>query len=78
MLAILILLFILILVLEVPALLRSKEYKSVVVFFFFYILGVYMGLAQFYGWPIYNPLTSLIPIVGELRQAVPLLVVGWI
>ncbi|MDD3271943.1 MAG: hypothetical protein WC109_04830 [Syntrophomonadaceae bacterium] len=57
MLAILILIFIVIVALEVPALVRQRYYRGLLVFAGFYIVGVYLGLAQYYGWVIYNPFT---------------------
>lgn len=66
MLAILIFIFILILALELPTLLRQGHYRALVVFSFFYLAGVYLGLAQFYGWNVYNPFETLLTMLGAL------------
>jgi hypothetical protein len=60
MLAILISIFIVIVALEVPNLVRQRHYRGLLVFAFFYIVGVYLGLAQYYGWIIYNPFTIIL------------------
>lgn len=64
MLAILIFIFILILVMEVPTLVRQKHYYALAIFLVFYLAGVYLGLAQFYGWSVYNPFEALLTVLG--------------
>lgn len=63
MLAILILIFIVIVAMEVPNLVRQHHYRGLLVFAVFYVVGVYLGLAQYYGWIIYNPFAI---ILGKL------------
>lgn len=64
MLVILIFIFILILLMEVPTLVRQKHYYALALFLVFYLAGVYLGLAQFYGWKVYNPLQALLTVLG--------------
>ncbi len=66
MLAILILIFIVIVALEVPALVRQRHYRGLAVFMGFYLLGVYLGLAQYYGLLIYNPFTIILSKLSYL------------
>lgn len=77
MLAILIFIFILILALELPALVRQQHYHALVVFMFLYLAGVYLGLAQFYGWNVYNPIETLLTILGTLPEPGIEVLVRW-
>lgn len=52
---ILLLIFILILAIELPELVRKRLYKEILVFMGFYVFGVYLSVAFFYNWPLYNP-----------------------
>lgn len=66
MLAILIFIFIVVLALELPTLLRQRRYHALAVFLFFYLVGVYLALAQFYGCNVYNPIETLLTMLGAL------------
>lgn len=55
-----------ILVLEIPRLLRKCYFREIAVFLFFFIIGAYMSLAQFYGWYLFNPLQPLISLLAPL------------
>lgn len=46
--------YVIILFLEVPGLLKKQMYKELVVFAVFFILGVYATLANFYNWPLFT------------------------
>lgn len=52
---ILLLIFILILAIELPELIRQKLYKEIIVFSAFYLIGVYLSIAFFYDLALYNP-----------------------
>jgi hypothetical protein len=52
--------------LEIPRLFNKSYFREIAVFLFFYIIGVYMSLAQFYGWYLYNPLQPLIALLAPL------------
>jgi hypothetical protein len=55
MLWLLILLYILVIALEVPALLKKRMFKELAVFSVFLILAVYLSMAQLYNWYLPNP-----------------------
>ncbi len=76
MLAILILIFVVIVALEVPALIKQRQYRGLVVFMSFYLLGVYLGLAQYYGWAIYNPFTIILNKLSSLPLAPIMIMAG--
>jgi len=54
--------YILMLVFELPAMIRNRSYKEITVFSVFFIISVYLGMVQFYNWPFYNPLDTLLPL----------------
>lgn len=56
----------LILASELPGLIRNHWYKEIVVFSVFFLISVYMGMVQFYHWPFYNPLDTILPILAPL------------
>lgn len=66
MIIILIVILITILLLEIPRLFMKSYFKEIAVFLFFYMIGVYMSLAQFYGWYLYNPLQPLISLLSPM------------
>ncbi len=51
--------FILILGLELPTLIRQKLYKEIAVFAIVYTVGVIMALINFYNLPVFNPFEAL-------------------
>lgn len=59
-----IILYFIILVLEVPGLVKNRKRKDQLAFSVLFLLSVYLGLAQLYGWPIYNPFSPWIPGMG--------------
>lgn len=52
MIVILFAIYFLIIVIEVPGLIKRQLYKELMVFSFLYILGLYAGLAYIYDWPL--------------------------
>jgi hypothetical protein len=58
--------YLLILVLELPTLIRNRWHKEIAVFTVIFIISVYMGMVQFYHWPFYNPMDTLLPLVGDM------------
>ncbi len=56
--------YILILGFELPTLIKNRWHKELVVFSVLFIISVYMGMVQFYHWPFYNPLDSLLPLLA--------------
>ncbi len=51
--------FILILGLELPALIKQKLYKEIAVFAVVYVIGVVMAVINFYNLPVLNPFEAL-------------------
>ncbi len=60
MLWLLILLGLLVIGLEVPGLWKQRLYKELLVFSLLFCLGIWLGLAQLYGWPLYNPFLEIL------------------
>jgi len=52
-------LLIIIILLDVPRLLRERSYKELTVFTAFLLMGFYLGMVQLYHWPFYNPIAEL-------------------
>lgn len=61
----LVFIYILMLVFEMPALIKNRWYKEIAVFSVLFLISVYMGMVQFYDWPFYNPLNTLLPLVDK-------------
>lgn len=59
MILILIAIYLLILLIEIPGLLIKKQYKECTVFMIFFTIGLYMGLAFIYQWPLLAPFEAL-------------------
>lgn len=57
--------FILILVIELPALIKKHWYQEIAVFTVLFLIGVYLGMVQFYHWPFYNPFDTLLLIIEK-------------
>ncbi len=49
------LIYILMVLLEVPSLLKKQMMRELWVFSLVFLIALYIGLAQFYGWPLPNP-----------------------
>jgi hypothetical protein len=57
--------YVIILVSELPGLIKKHWYKEILVFSILFLFSVYMGMVQFYHWPFYNPLDSLLPLLAH-------------
>lgn len=57
---ILIIIYLLILLIEIPGLIVQKQYKEIIVFMGFFAISLYMGLAFFYQWPLTGPFEALL------------------
>jgi hypothetical protein len=58
--------FILVGSIELPGLIKNRLYRELSVFTVLFLLGVYMTLAQLYGWPLIDPLADLYPRLETL------------
>lgn len=56
---VLIAIYLLILLIEIPSLVKRHLYKELMVFGAFFLTGVYMSLAFFYQWPLAGPIEAL-------------------
>jgi TctA family transporter len=65
---ILVAIYILILVSELPTLIKNRWYREIAVFTVIFIISVYMGMVQFYHWPFYNPLNTLLPMLSDVGR----------
>ncbi len=66
MLWILIALYLTIIFLEVPSLVKNHLHKEIVVFGVLFIMGAYMTLAQLYEWPLPNPFGPWIHMLAKV------------
>jgi len=57
--------YIMMLVFEMPALIKKRWYKEITVFSVLFIISVYMGMVQFYDWPFFDPLNTLLPLAEK-------------
>lgn len=57
--------YLLILLLELPALIRNRWYKEITVFTVLFCVSVYLGMVQFYHLPIYNVMDTLLPALDN-------------
>jgi hypothetical protein len=64
MLALLITIWLIIIMIELPLLVKKSLYREVLLFTVLFAAGLYMSLAQFYDWPLYNPLEPLIVLLA--------------
>lgn len=62
----LVLIYLAIIVMEIPAMLIKGWHRELLVFTVLFLGGVYLSLAQLYDWPLYNPLESLIAAADRL------------
>lgn len=58
-------LYIIILLLELPALIKKRWYKEIVVLGVLFFISIYMGMVQLYQWPIYNPFKAILPYIAS-------------
>lgn len=61
MLFILIAIYMLMLAIELPALIKNRWYREMAVFGVLFLCGLYMGMVQFFHWPFFNPWDYLLP-----------------
>lgn len=61
---ILILIYVMILGLELPALLKRKARRELWTFAAYFLIGLYMSLAFYYNWPLIEPFEALVNYVG--------------
>jgi|GEM_PF-1078711 len=45
--------------LEVPVLIKQRKLKELLVFAFFSLISIYLGMVQLLDWPFYNPIPEL-------------------
>lgn len=57
--------YLLIIIVEVPGLLRKRQYKELTAFMVVFLIGLYMGLAFFLQWPLIAPFEALTTYIGE-------------
>lgn len=62
---ILIAVYLLIILIEVPGLLNKHLYAELKVFMVMFGIGLYMGLAYFYQWPLTAPFEALTAYIGR-------------
>ncbi|MGE5421901.1 MAG: hypothetical protein ACM3QW_01435 [Ignavibacteriales bacterium] len=67
MLFLLIAIFIAILLIDVPPLIKQKMYKELAAFSVLFVIGVVYSLGQFYGWALPNPAKGLMMLFGSGR-----------
>lgn len=65
MLWLLLLINLLILVIEVPYLVRKRLYRELSVFTFFFAIGLYFSLGFYYHWPLQEPFVALVTYAGQ-------------
>ena len=54
-----ILAFTVVVLIELPGLIKNRLYREIWVFSFLFLIGVYLTFAQLYQWPLPNPLPNL-------------------
>ena len=59
----LVIIYLLILAIELPPLVKNRWYKEIGVFAVLFLCALYMGMVQFYHWPMYNPWDHLLPLL---------------
>jgi len=59
-----ILTFIIILALELPAFIKQKSWRDLAVFLSIFAISVYLGIAQLINWPRPSPLKILLNLFG--------------
>jgi hypothetical protein len=58
--------YVVIVVLEMPAIIKNHMYREMWTFMAFFVVGLYMSLAQLYGWPLYNPFSPFIAMLAGI------------
>jgi hypothetical protein len=54
-----------ILLIELPGLIKNQLYREIWVFSFLFLIGTYLACAQLYQWPLPNPLAELYPLLED-------------
>ncbi|NLV21209.1 MAG: hypothetical protein GXY49_04380 [Syntrophomonadaceae bacterium] len=54
----------LILIIEVPGLIKQQHYRDLYVFMFLLVIGFFMGLAFFLKWPLFAPFAAMTSYFG--------------
>lgn len=62
---ILVAIYVVILGLELPSLLKRKTRRELWAFTAYFIIGLYMSLAFYYNWPLIEPFQALVNYVGS-------------
>jgi uncharacterized membrane protein len=57
--------YILIIIIEVPGLLKKQQYKELTAFMVLFVIALYMGLAFFFQWPLSAPFETLSTYMGR-------------
>ncbi|MGS0745712.1 hypothetical protein ACU70A_07210 [Syntrophomonas erecta subsp. sporosyntropha] len=65
MLALAITAFVIIMVLDLPELLKKGLHREIAVFAVLMLVGIYGIIAQLYDWPLYNPFPAIIERLGR-------------
>ncbi len=63
----LIAIFIIIILIDVPPLVKKKMYKELAAFTVLFLIGAVYSLGQFYGWALPNPVKGLQVLFGSGR-----------
>lgn len=61
---ILMVIYLLIIILEVPGLLRKHQYRELTAFMVVFVIALYMGLAFLWQWPLRAPFEALSTYLG--------------
>lgn len=62
---ILVVIYVMILVLELPALMKKKSRLELWTFSGYFLVGVYMSLAFYFSWPLLEPFQALVTLIGS-------------
>jgi hypothetical protein len=58
-------LVLLIVLLDAPKLVIERNYKELLVYSFFLLIGLYLGMVQLFDWPFYNPIVEWAIMSGK-------------
>jgi len=61
-------LILLTIVLDVPALVKQRNFKELLVFAFFSLIYIYLGMVQLFDWPFVNPIPELAVKIMEWQN----------
>lgn len=57
-----------VLAIEAPSLVKNRMYRELKVFSFFFVVGLYFGLAFYFHWPLQGPFNALVTHVHLPNQ----------